>query len=89
MFSEKQAVPVQVLGRILRWAKTLARKYYFDLLTNIEMQMRSVDYQAQLRTTAIENEVPAELVLLLDAMKDLPLTAVSIQDWMRKDPTLS
>ena len=53
------------------------------------MQMRSVDYQAQLRTTAIENEVPAELVLLLDAMKDLPLTAVSIQDWMRKDPTLS
>ena len=91
MFSEKQAASVQELGRILGWALALA-SYEYKILFQHAHKHGNTDALSRLPspiTTAIENEVPAKLVLLLESMKDLPLTTVSIQDWTRKDPNLS
>ena len=91
MFSEKQAVPVQASGRILRWVLTLAT-YEYKISFRPTHKHGNADALSRLpspTTTAVEDEVPAELVLLLEAIKDLPLTGKGIQDWIRKNPTLS
>ena len=79
MFSEKQAVPVQASGKILRWALTLA-SYEYKILFRSTHKHGNADALSRLpcpNTTAAEDEVPTELVLLLEAMNDLPLTAES------------
>ena len=40
-------------------------------------------------TIAADDPPPTEVVLLLEAMEDLPVRAHDIRRWTRKDPTLS
>ena len=37
----------------------------------------------------MEELVPTELILLMEAMEKMQITGESIKDWTQKDPTLS
>ena len=56
---------------------------------NCSFMASSVTYLVHAIGTEGLRPQPEKVDAMLEAMKDLPLTAVSIQDSMRKDPTLS
>ena len=90
LFCEKQAVPAQAAGRIQRWALILAN-YEYKILFRPTHKHSNADALSRLPspTTSVEEPVPTELILLMEAIEKMPITEESIKDWTQKDPTLS
>ena len=90
LFSEKQPIPQHASGRIQRWSLTLA-SYQYKIEFCPTYKNRNADAFSRLPHPVVANEetVPTELVLLMEAMNDLPITCENIKDWTRKDPVLS
>ena len=90
LFCEKQAVPAQAAGRIQRWALILAN-YEYKILFRPTHKHSNADALSRLpsSTTSVEEPVPTELILLMEAIEKMPITGESIKDWTQKDPTLS
>ena len=90
LFSEKQAVPLHASGRILRWALTLSNyEYKIEFRPTHKHSNADALSRLPISSTDVEETVPTELVLLVEAMEQLPITAESIHEWTRKDPILS
>ena len=90
LFSEKQAVPLHASGRILRWALTLSNyEYKIEFRPTHKHSNADALSRLPISITDVEETVPTELVLLVEAMEQLPITAESIHEWTRKDPILS
>ena len=90
LFCQKRAVPVQAAGRIQRWALTVA-SYEYKIVFRPTHKHSNADALSRLPspTTSMEEPVPTELILLMEAMEKMPITGESIKDWTQKDPTLS
>ena len=87
---EKQAVPAQASGRILRRALTLSN-YEYKIIFQPTHKHCNADALSRLPVPAIgeEEDTPMELVFLMEAMVHFPITADSIEVWTEKDTILS
>ena len=90
LFKEKQAVPAQASGRILRWALTLSN-YEYQIIFRPTHKHCNADALSRLPVPTIEEEenTPMELVFLMEAMENFPITADNIKVWTEKDTILS
>ena len=78
LFSPSRGIPSQVLARIQRWALTMA-VYEYDIKYKKTSQHGNAE----------KSEVPTEVVLLVEALEDAPMTYAQIQRWIKRDPLLS
>ena len=90
LFCEKRSVPPQAAGRIQRWALILAN-YEYKILFRPTHTHSNADALSRLPspTVSLEEPVPTELILLMEAMEKMPITGESIKNWTQKDPILS
>ena len=90
LFSENKAVPAQASARIQRWALTLAA-YEYSLVFKKSTAHTNADALSRLPLpgTGQNTPLPAETVLLMEQIKEMPITAEEIKTWTRKDPVLS
>ena len=90
LFNEKQPIPQHASGRIQRWALTLA-SYKYQIVFRPTHKHCNADAFSRipLQTTDKGEIVPTELVLLMEAMEDLPITAEIIRNWTNNDSVLS
>lgn len=90
LFCEKRPVPPQAAGRIQRWALILAN-YEYKILFRPTHSRSNADALSRLPspTVSLEEPVPTELILLMEAMEKMPITGESIKNWTQKDPILS
>ena len=90
LFNEKQPIPQHASGRIQRWALTLA-SYEYQIAFRPTHKHCNADAFSRipLQTTDKGERVPTELVLLMEAMEDLPITAEIIRNWTKNDSVLS
>ena len=74
LFCEKQAVPAQAAGRIQRWTLTFAN-YEYKILFCPTHKHSNADALSRLPspTTSMEEPVPTELILLMEAMEKCQL----------------
>ena len=74
LFCKKQAVPAQVAGRIQRWGLTLAN-YEYKIIFCPTHKHSNADALSRLPspTTSIEEPVPTELILLMEAVEKCQL----------------
>eukprot|EP00731_Ephydatia_muelleri_P008944 Em0004g1282a len=92
LFDPQRGIPMQVSGRIQRWIMTLAvHKYKLvfkkteehgnaDALSWLPMDGKQIEE---------EEEIPTELVLLFESLKDSPVDCSQVKHWTKKDPILS
>ena len=90
LFNEQQAIPVQASGRIQRWALLLS-SYEYSITFRPTHKHGNADAMSRLPVPETnENEqIPTELVLLMETLENSPVTAKDIRDWTAKDPQLS
>ena len=90
LFKEKQAVPAQASGRILRWALILSN-YEYKIIFRPTHKHCKADALSRLPVPTIgeEEDTPMELVFLMKAIENFPITADSIKVWTEKDTILS
>ena len=81
LFSEKLPIPQHASGRIQRWSLTLA-SYQYKIEFRPTYKNGNADAFSRLPRPVVANEeiVPTELVLLMEAMNDLPITCENIKD---------
>ena len=83
LFSPSRGIPSQVSARIQRWALTMAA-YEYDKKTS---QHGNADGLIRLPLTEPDeeqSEVPTEVVLLVEALEDAPMTYAQIQRWTKR-----
>ena len=91
LFSSSRGIPSQVSARIQRWALTMAA-YEYDIKYKKTSQHGNADGLSRLPLTEPDeeqSEVPTEVVLLVEALEDAPMTYAQIQRWTKRDPLLS
>ena len=91
LFSSSRGIPLQVSARIQRWALTMAA-YEYDIKYKKTSQHGNADGLSRLPLTEPDeeqSEVPTEVVLLVEALEDAPMTYAQIQRWTKRDPLLS
>ena len=90
LFSASRAVPAQASGRIQRWALTLAM-YEYTIVHRKSSQHVNADALSRLPLPTVISHTPqpAEIILLMEEMKDGPITSRDIKTWTRRDPILS
>ncbi len=90
LLSEKRAIPAQASARIQRWALTLAM-YEYSLEFKRSSTHSNADALSRLPLPDMAQSVPlpAETVLMLDQLRDMPVTTDQIRRWTHRDPTLS
>ena len=91
LFNESKPIPQQASGRIQRWALALAN-YEHEINFRPTHKHSNADDLSRLPLLeeAEETEaVPPELVLLIETMENLPITAEAIAEWTMKDSVLA
>ena len=91
LFSPSRGIPSQVSARIQRWALTMAA-YEYDIKYKKTSQHGNADGLSRLPLTESDeekSEVPTEVVLLVEALEDAPMTYAQIQRWTKRDPLFS
>ena len=90
LFGAKKPVLSQASGRIQRWALTLSM-YNYTLIHKKSAQHGNADALSRLPLpeSISSTPIPAETVLLLEQMNEMPVTAEHIKTWTRRDPILS
>ena len=90
LMSEHRPTSPQASARVKRWSLLLSA-YEYTLLFRGTAEHQNADALSRLPLPETLKNVPlpSELVLLLDHLKDSPVTDKDIRVWTRKDPTLS
>ena len=89
LLSEYKTTPVQASARIRRWSLTLAAyEYHITFRRTEEHCNADVLIRLPLPATPAKEEPPPELVLLMEQMAELPVTAEQIATLTRRDPLL-
>ncbi len=90
LFSESRAVPAQASGRIQRWALTLAM-YEYTIVYRKYSEHANADTLSRLPlpTVIATTPQPAETILLMEELRNGPVTSSDIKAWTRRDPILS
>ena len=91
LFSPSRGVPSQVSARIQRWALTMAA-YENDIKykkTSQHGNAYGLNHLPLTESDEEKSEVPTEVVLLVEALEDAPMTYTQIQRWTKRDPLLS
>ena len=89
LFNENKAVPPQAAGRIQRWVLTLAA-YQYTIQCHSTAQHANADALSWLPIEVSEETTPIpELVLMIENLKDAPLTPCQVALWTTRDPVLS
>ena len=90
LLTSTQAVPVQASGRIQRWALLLS-SYEYSITFRPTHKHGNADAMSRLPVpeTTENEQIPTELVLLMETLENSPVTAKDIRDWTAKDPQLS
>ena len=90
LFKESRSVPAQASARIQRWALTLAA-YEYTLTYKNSGAHANADALSRLPLQCREQNtpLPAETVLLMEQVDQMPITAQMIKTWTRRDPILS
>ena len=90
LFNESKAVSPQASGRIQRWALTLA-SYDYTITFRSTTQHCNADALSwlPLPETRKTTPVPQEVVLMIEGLRDSPISAAQVKSWTRRDPVLS
>ena len=90
LFNEHKAIPSHASTRIQRWALTLA-VYEYALVSRRTDAHPNSDALSRLplAETMRETPVPAELILTLEQVQDMPVTDQQIRTWTVQDPLLN
>ena len=92
LFDPQTGIPMQVSGRIQRWIMTLA-VYKYKLVFKKTEEHGNADALSRLpmdgKQIEEEEEIPTELVLLFESLKDSPVDCSQVKHWTKKDPILS
>ena len=92
LFDPQRGIPMQVSGRIQRWIMTLA-VYKYKLVFKKTEEHGNADALSRLpmdgKQIEKEEEIPTELVLLFESLKDSPVDCSQVKHWTKKDPILS
>ena len=90
LFSESRPVPPMASARIQRWALILAA-YDYTISYTIGDQHANADSLSRLPLPTALNDAqpPPELILLIEALQESPVTARDIRKWTDRDPLLS
>eukprot|EP00731_Ephydatia_muelleri_P024869 Em0016g1140a len=92
LFDPQRGIPMQVSGRIQRWIMTLA-VYKYKLVFKKTEEHGNADALSRLpmdgKQIEEEEEIPTELVLLFESLKDSPVDCSQVKHWTKKDPILS
>ena len=86
LLSESRSVPQMASGRIMRWALTLS-SYEYTLVFRSTTQHGNADAMSRLPLPESPREIPdpAEWVLLIEGLKDSPISSAQIRLWTRRD----
>ena len=91
LFDPQRGIPMQVSGRIQRWIMTLA-VYKYKLVFKKTEEHGNADALSRLpmdgKQIEEEEEIPTELVLLFESLKDSPVDCSQVKHWTKKDPIL-
>ena len=89
LLNEHKPIPSHVSACIQRWALTLAA-YEYTLVSRLTNAHGNADALSRLplMDTIQETPVPAELILLVEQLKDIPVIHEQIQAWTAQDPVL-
>ena len=87
LFNEHKAIPSHASARIQRWALTLAA-YEYTLVSRRTDTHANADALSRLplAETMRETPIPAELILTLEQVQDMPVTDQQIKTWTIQDP---
>eukprot|EP00731_Ephydatia_muelleri_P012378 Em0006g1272a len=92
LFDPQRGIPMQVSGRIQRWIMTLA-VYKYKLVFKETEEHGNADALSRLpmdrKQIEEEEEIPTELVLLFESLKDSPVDCSQVKHWTKKDPIMS
>ena len=92
LLNEHKATSPQVSARIRRWSLILAAYEYTVVFKKTE-EHGNADALSRLPLQVVpaKTEMPPEIVLLMETLADLPVTADHIRSWTRRlrDPSLS
>ena len=90
LLSKSRSVPQMASRRIMRWALTLS-SYEYTLVFRSTMQHGNADAMSQLPLPKSPREIPdpAEWVLLIEGLKDSPISSAQIRTWTSRDSLLS
>ena len=90
LLNEHKATSPQASARIRRWSLTLAAYEYTIVFKKTE-EHGNADALSRLPLQVVpaKTETPPEIVLLMETLADLPVTADHIRSWTRRDPSLS
>eukprot|EP00731_Ephydatia_muelleri_P033589 Em0033g5a len=90
--SKNLLLSAKVSGRIQRWIMTLA-VYKYKLVFKKTEEHGNADALSRLpmdgKQIEEEEEIPTELVLLFESLKDSPVDCSQVKHWTKKDPILS
>lgn len=90
LFNEKRLISPQASGRIQRWALLLA-SYDYSIACRTTAQHANADAFSRLPIpeVPVQTPVPPEVVFVMDALDDAPMTAVHVATLTQRDPLLS
>ena len=90
LFNEQKPISPQASSRIQRWALKLAA-YQYKIVYRSTLQHANADAMSRLpiEDTPEEPQTTPELVLMVEKLKDAPITARQIAHWTERDPLLS
>ena len=90
LLGENRAVPESASGRVQRWSWMLAN-YEYTMKFRPTQQHGNADALSRLPLPQVPQEtaVPAELVLLMETLDDMPITAEHIKKWTARNTVLS
>ena len=85
LLSESRSVPQIASGRIMRWALTLF-SYEYTLVFRSTTQHGNADAMSQLPLPESPREIPdpTKWVLLIEGLKDSPISSAQIRTWTPK-----
>ena len=80
LLNEGKSVPVQAAARIQRWALTLTSYQYKESTAHGNADALS---RLPLEDTIKDPNLPAETVLLMKQMDEMPVTSLQVKTWIR------
>ena len=88
LFNEQKPISPQESSRIQRWAFKLAA-YQYKIVYRSTLQHANADAMSRLpiEGTPEEPQTTPELVLMVEKLKDAPITARQIAHWAERDPS--
>ena len=90
LLNERKSVPVQAAAHIQRWALTFA-SYEYKIKYKESTAHANADASSclSLEDTIKDPLLPAETVLLMEQMDEMPVTSCQVKTWTHRDPILS